>query len=193
MKNLSFIKKLFIAIATLNVVMYGVYGFLIWDINTKNQAASELMVQAGANMKKDEALRAIKLSLSENKDFLSQIDSFFVAPDGVVAFITILESLGKDSNVKLDIGAVAIESDKQDPHPFSENLTLKLSMSGSWQNISYFLSKLQNLPYRVGITSATVTLEGAADSTKFTATSTRVQANGEVWKGTFDIKVLKLK
>ena len=181
----------------MNVVIFGLYAFLFWTIRSQNEKASQLLAEAHQSAKKNEALSAVKASLWENKGFLSQIDSFFVGQDGVVPFISTLETLGTSSAVKLDIGSVSEDTSKKNSDTFSESLTLKLALSGSWDNIFYFLSRLQNLPYRIEITNATIGLQGAADSIKFTTASstsmTRVKASGEEWKATFDIRVLKLK
>ena len=104
MKNPPLIKKIFTICLLLNVAIFSVYGFLFWKIQNQNEKAAQLLVEADANVKKNEALSAIKISLSENKDFLSQIDSFFIGKEGVVPFITTLETLGKESAIKLDIG-----------------------------------------------------------------------------------------
>lgn len=192
MKQIPFTKKVLILCIVLNVVIFVVYGFLYYDIGSQNKKASVLLGQVNSDMQKNDTLRAIKVSLNQNKDFISQIDSFFIAPDGVVNFISLLESLGKKAGVKLSIGSVSVvpEGGAKD---FKENLSLRLDMSGSWENIYYFLSLLQNQPYRIMFDNASVSLEGAADAIKFTDKGTaRVRGQNEVWKGAFSIRVLKL-
>lgn len=192
MKQIPLTKKVLILCIVLNVVIFVVYGFLYYDIGSQNKKASVLLGQVNSDMQKNDTLRAIKVSLNQNKDFISQIDSFFIAPDGVVNFISLLESLGKKAGVKLSIGSVSVvpEGGAKD---FKENLSLRLDMSGSWENIYYFLSLLQNQPYRIMFDNASVSLEGAADAIKFTDKGTaRVRGQNEVWKGAFSIRVLKL-
>lgn len=192
MKQIPFTKKILILCIILNVVIIFVYGFLYYDIGSQNKKASELLGQVNSDMQKNDTLRAIKISLNQNKDFISQVDSFFIAPDGVVNFISLLEGLGKASGVKLSIGSVSVvpEGGAKD---FKEDLSLRLDMSGSWEQIYYFLSLLQNQPYRIMFDTASIGLEGAVDAIKFTDKGTvRVRGQNEVWKGAFSIRVLKL-
>lgn len=194
MKNLTLAKKIFLSLVVINVIVFGLYAFLFWKVIDRSQTTATLMAEETADRQKNDALQAIKQSLNENKDFISQIDSFFVAPDGVVSFITFLEKLGSDSGVKINIGSVAVNPDSKDPNDFKENLSLKLEIEGTWQNVVYFLSRLENLPYRVQFDSATVSLQGVSDGINFKESGAlRKRMPDESWKGLFDIRLLKLK
>ncbi len=194
MKNLTLAKKIFLSLVVINVIVFGLYAFLFWKVIDRSQTTATLMAEETADRQKNDALQAIKQSLNENKDFISQIDSFFVAPDGVVSFITFLEKLGSDSGVKINIGSVAVNPDSKDPNDFKENLSLKLEIEGTWQNVVYFLSRLENLPYRVQFDSATISLQGVSDGINFKESGAlRKRMPDESWKGLFDIRLLKLK
>lgn len=194
MKNLTLAKKIFLSLVVINVIVFGLYAFLFWKVIDRSQTTATLMAEETADRQKNDALQAIKQSLNENKDFISQIDSFFVAPDGVVSFITFLEKLGSDSGVKINIGSVAVNPDSKDPNDFKENLSLKLEIEGTWQNVVYFLSRLENLPYRVQFDSATISLQGVSDGINFKDSGAlRKRMPDESWKGLFDIRLLKLK
>ncbi len=193
MKNLTRIKKIFIFCIALNVVIFGVYGFLFWDIRAKNIQVYELISEADRDIKKDETLRAIKLSLNNNQDFISQIDQFFVPRDGVVSFIDLLEKLGHDSGVELTIGSVSVESETKNNNDFKEILRLKLGSEGSWQSVFYFMSLVENLPYRIEFENASLVLAGASDSILFSGNGSRVRTSDEIWEGSFEVLVYKLR
>lgn len=194
MKNLTFTKKIFLSLVAVNVLVFGVYAFLFWKVIDRSQTTAKLLVEETADKQKNDALQAIKMSLSDNKDFISQIDSFFIAPDGVVGFITFLETLGKDSGVAIAIGSVDVNPDSKDPNDFKESLNLKLEIEGTWQNVLYFLSRLENLPYQVQFDTAAVSLQGASDSLPFKEGGVlRKRMPEESWKGLFDVRFLKLK
>lgn len=194
MKNLTIAKKIFLSLVVINVIVFGLYAFLFWKVIDRSQTTAMLLAEERSDRQKNDALQAIKVSLTENKDFISQIDSFFIAPDGVVGFITFLEKLGKDSGVKINIGSVAVNPDSKDPKDFKENLKLKLEIEGTWQNVVYFLSRLENLPYRVQFDTATISLQGVSDGINFKESGAlRKRMPEESWKGLFDIRLLKLK
>ncbi len=194
MKNLTVAKKIFLSLVVINVIVFGLYAFLFWKVIDRSQTTATLLAEERSDRQKNDALQAIKVSLTENKDFISQIDSFFISPDGVVGFITFLEKLGKDSGVKINIGSVAVNPDSKDPKDFKENLKLKLEIEGTWQNVVYFLSRLENLPYRVQFDTATISLQGVSDGINFKESGAlRKRMPEESWKGLFDIRLLKLK
>jgi hypothetical protein len=194
MKNLSITKKIFFITLSLNVAVFGVYGFLFWNVRTENKEASQLQSEADTDIEKNNELSTVKESLSQNASFISQIDSFFVAHDGVVDFISMLEKLGQDAGVKLNIGSVAVDSTQTKKVDFKEGLRLRIETGGSWRDTLYFLSVVENLPYRVEFNSSSLSLIGAEDSILFKDSSaSRERSKDETWKSSFDITVLKLK
>ena len=194
MKKLTFTQKIFAGVLGVNILVFGVYGFLYWKIQDQSKKTSVLLAQEITDRQKDDSLRAIKISLDENKDFISQIDSFFIAPDGVVNFITSLEKLGRESGVGVNVSSVAVAPDAKVANDFKESLKLKLDVSGSWQDVLHFLSRIENLPYRVQFDGASVTLQKTATGINFTSSSTpRKRSGEEEWVGSFDVRFLKLK
>ncbi len=194
MKKITRIKKIFILCVIMNVVVFGVYTFLFLDIKAKNEKVYDLLSEADRDIKKDETLRAVKYSLSENKNFISQIDSFFVPQDGVVSFIDTLERLELNSGIDLGISYVSVETNTKNKNDFKEVLNLRLDGEGSWQNLFHFLSLLENLPYRIEFNSVSFVLSGASDSILFSGSDgLRVRAPSEFWKGSFEVLVYKLK
>lgn len=193
MKNLSTTKKIFMTMILLNVVIFGVYGYIYWNIVQESHTITELQVQSNEYQAKNDALRSVKISLDENQDFISQIDTFFIAKDGVVNFINTLERLGQSTGLKINIQSVSVEQGS-DPKDFKEGLKLKIETEGSWQDSSRFLSIIENLPYRVVVNSASVILNGSSEAILFKdGEFSRKVGPEEVWKWTFDITVLKLK
>jgi Tfp pilus assembly protein PilO len=195
MKDLSRTKKILIVCILLNVLVFGAYAFLYIDIKSKNVRVSELLTEAENDMQKDASLRAIKTSLNENKEFISQIDSYFVPKNGVPDFIDTLEKLGKESEIALSIGSVSVEEGKN-KNDFKDALHLHVDTIGSWQNIYYFLSVLESLPYRIQFDQVSVTLSAASESILFgvgPVSGARQKSANESWKGTFDIIVYKLR
>ncbi len=194
MKGISHTKKvLFITIA-LAMTSLLLYGFLFWEIKTKTQDAAKIQEDADKDVKREESLRLAKISLAKNKESIEKIDSYFIARDGVVSFIEELENLGKETGVILSIGSVSAEVDAKVKDDFKETLRIRLEASGSWKDLFYFLSILESLPYRAQIEQMTLSLLGASDKIPFGGEAgKRVPGKGEVWRGAFELTILKLR
>jgi hypothetical protein len=190
MNKLTNTKKILITCIVLNVLIFASYGFLLWGIYAKANLASNLVTEAAEDVEKDRTLRLIKASLAENEDFLSHVDSFFIPADGVVDFISLLEQLGVESGVELSIGSVSIDSESESAS--KEVLSLNIQTEGSWQDTFTFLSLLENLPYRIEFVNTALRLFGATESILFSG-SQRTLASEEVWQGTYQVSVHKLR
>lgn len=198
MKDTRKIKNILVISSILAIVAFMIYGFLFWSIKGKNEQISQLSNEAGRNVQTDTALRGIKATLESNESSIAQVDSYFIPQEGVVDFINTLDGLGKESGVSLIISTVSAEEDKTDIHSFKETLTFHLEATGSWSETYYFLSRLESLPYYIGINQVSFSLTSATDRMSFANASTtnaitRVRGNDEYWKGSFDITALKLK
>ena len=195
MKNISNTSKILIASIFLVILVYCIYGLLFWTIKGENEKVSILSNEAKIDLQKDESLRATKVSLSNNKDSIENIDSHFLAPDGVVGFIEGLESLGREAGVSISVASVTVEADSKNKNDFKETLRLRVITTGSWSNTYYFISLLENLPLSAEIKNATLSLPGASDKLAFTgaSVSSRKPAAEEKWKGEIELTVRKLK
>lgn len=197
MKNFSPTKKILATIIIINICVFVAYGFVFWRIYTDGQNTSKLINQASLDFQKNEVLRTAKITLAENHDFISKIDSYFIAPNGVVPFIDSVESLAKDYGVEASIGSVAVESDTKIKNDFKETLHLKVEGSGSWSNLVQFISAVEALPYRTVFDQVVFGLTDSADKLTFGGTTPsdtkKAGSSSGKWRATIDVSLLKLK
>lgn len=195
MKTLTNSKKILFILIGLNVAVFAFYGLIYFKIKSNDKASTLYAVTAATDSAKDESLRAMKTSLSQNQDFFAQADSFFIPSDGVVDFINQLEALGKLAHVSLSVASVNVPDQMSTQNAdFKQPLGLQIDTQGSWKNTYDFLSILENLPYVVQLNSVTFTLSSAAESILFNGgPEPRMAGTDEMWKGTFGLTVLKLK
>jgi Tfp pilus assembly protein PilO len=189
-------KKILELVIVLNILVFGAYGFLFWNIQNKEAQAGVLATEASQNATKDTALRSIKSSLTQNKGFITQIDTYFIPSDGAVTFINMLETLGKQSGVKMSIDSVNVTQDPAVAKDFKQTLHLRLITDGSWLNTFALLSTIENLPYRIEFEQVSLTLSGGSDSILYNGaniSSPRTRAANESWNGIFDVTVLQLQ
>jgi Tfp pilus assembly protein PilO len=197
MKDPEKTKKTMVISIVLAIAVFVIYGFLFLNIKDKNEQISTLANDAQQLRSKDDTLKATKTILDQSKDLISQLDSYFIPADGVVGFISVLEGVGKFSGVDMTIGSVGTEADSKAKDEIKETLRLHIETNGSWKNTFYFLSVIENLPYRIDVEDVSLGLVGATDKVLFdnkTATAQTRQPNkDEKWHGSFNVTVVKLK
>jgi Tfp pilus assembly protein PilO len=182
------IKKILTTGLVLNIVVWGLYSVVFWQIRAQTQNVSVLSSEAENETKKDETLRIIKTSLSESGNDILLLDSYFVSQEEVDDFIGSMETLGKDMGVNLSVGSVAVEPDKG-KDDFKEFLRLKVGINGPWANVIDFLSALENLPYKVRLDQVSVSLGSDAGQ----SSSAGTKGSPSRWQAEFEFVALKLK
>src|SRR3990167_2608633 len=115
-------KRVLIIAALLATFSLGLYGFLFWGVKAKNEMASTLLSEAQSDIEQNEILRSIRTSFAEHEKDIAQLDSYFVARDGVADFIAVVEAESTRAGVKISIGAVSAEGDPNINDDFKEML-----------------------------------------------------------------------
>ena len=102
-------------------------------------------------------VRASQISQSEVLDFTKLLDrtagqralvnDYFLTPDTMVNFLTLLEELGATSQVALEITEVAED----------QELTVVLQVSGSFARLNQFVDLLSAAPYLININQLRLT------------------------------------
>jgi hypothetical protein len=192
MKDISHTKKVLLITIALTLASSLIYGFLFLAVKSKNEKISAFLNEADADLKKDETLRSIKITLEDYEEEVAKLDTYFISHEGTSEFIESLESLGEKAGVALTIASVALEQDTRVKNDFKEVLRIRMETSGSWANTFTFLSIIENMPMSVRVENAAVLLFTASDDLSFNG-GDRVRSEGEYWKGSFEITAAKLK
>jgi len=118
-------------------------------------------------------LEKFKVSYTELRPFLKEIDNLFVDSKAPIEFIGFLENTSKESQLKIEILPT---SDKKTEKDFWSYLTFQITSTGSFPNFLKFLEKLENSLYLVEIQNINIgKLIGDKD-----AVSDNVRANFSV-------------
>ena len=172
-------QTLLIISITLAVAGVLAYGVLFRAMKRSNDQISLLVdsVKQNANARA-EAISLKKLVDDVGPD-IKKIDSYYIAPDGTVDFIEMIEQLGRDAGVTAEISRVEI-------HPIAssnttEKLYLTVSFTGTWKSQVHFLSLLESLPYDLYFSRLSVINESHSDT-----------PSKSLWQGKADLEILKL-
>lgn len=143
------------------------------------QDVSDLSQKFEQNAKQEQEMKNLANSINTLTTQTREIDSYFVAPDGDVDFIDQLENTAKVQKLDVQTNSVSIDSPKDLTVKGLQYLVLKLNTKGSWLGTYKFLSIIPNLPYKINLDQADITLSSDKGITP------------PVWQGSFTIRVLK--
>jgi Tfp pilus assembly protein PilO len=96
---------------------------------------------------KEEKTRVVKSISETNKDSIRSLHSFFIPKDDDINFIKQIEEIARGSAIKFEI--ISIEVKLNQTEIFKEDVTVRMDISGSWQNIMNFTQKLEKMPFGV--------------------------------------------
>src|SRR3989344_3459405 len=180
------ISKKTINLIILFLIINALLGTLSWFISDKTVENTEKIVglnnELNQQLVKEQELKTFKEIIDDTSLDREKINSYFVSTDGSVALITEIERLADISDVSIKINSVLFTEYIGD-NGKSENLeflNLNLNTSSKWNNTFYFLSFLENMPYKIFI-----------DSLNFTAKK-NVDGATLNWDGAMSLRILKL-
>ncbi len=98
---------------------------------------------------REERVRIIKNITDGNKDKIQSLRNFFIQKGDEAKFIEKIETVGKDSGVKFEIKSIDV--DPNQPKSFKEDVSVRIAIEGSWQEVAAFIDKVQKMDFGVAI------------------------------------------
>jgi Tfp pilus assembly protein PilO len=167
-KSTKIIATLSIAFLIVSVVGFGVFFTLISKQKTTYAEKSLALAQAQS---RQETVKSLLETLNETKEDRTSLIARIVKEEEVIDLLSRIESLGRDERVALTTNALTVEPLNE----MFETLVVKLSAEGSYTAVVRTLTLLEYLPYQ---------------STMY---NVLLMSEGEMWKGTFELRVTKAK
>lgn len=138
----------------LSMAAIGWYAFLFTEVKAKNERISTLVNDIEANAAEEDIHNSIKVIAAQTTKQRKAVQNYSVAKEGAVPFIELLERMGKDIGVSVDIASVR-ETEIAGSAAF-EYLTLVLTATGTWPSLVQFIGLVEFLPYEAAITQVVV-------------------------------------
>jgi Tfp pilus assembly protein PilO len=123
---------------------------------------------------KEEKTLAIKSIAETDKEQIQTLRDFFVKKGDEVTFIEQIEKAAKDSSIKFEISSIDIVPNQRGS--FKEDLDVKMKAQGSWQDVMFFINKLEKMPF--GVLIENLNLDASAPGS---------------WEGLIDFNVFREK
>ncbi|MEK7179851.1 MAG: hypothetical protein AAB706_00060 [Patescibacteria group bacterium] len=196
MKLPSFLKQNnIIALIILNIIVFGGYAFAFFSMKAIQENMSLLQNEVETSVKKNDTLHSIEAILRDSNSDIEKLQSYFIAPGGIVAFIETIEAQAEVSGVETVIDYVNVEGDGQSKVVGGKEIVrLRLSTKGSWENSTHFLSLLEKVPFQINLERVSFIYSPESESSLSFAPpkGTKLPVK-KSWKGSIDLTSLKLK
>ncbi|MCK6462760.1 MAG: hypothetical protein L6Q29_03005 [Candidatus Pacebacteria bacterium] len=177
MKSNNFFIKTFLSFAAAAAAL----GVWLFVLNYIENGKTDLAVQRGKLAENEERLAGLKSAMDSLNSFKKEsdiIESVFLTEDEMIRVIEGLESISANSGVKLKINSVSADGAKNLKPSFS------FSVDGPFESIIRYLYSLENLPYLINITRASIIKKGTSASAD---AGEEAVAGG--WQGVFTIEL----
>lgn len=110
---------------------------------------------------KNERLLAIKSLAIANQESIEALRSFLVKKGEEASFIGQLEQTAKDSSVKIDI--ISIDDRLNPSDTFKQDINVKMTVSGSWEDVIRFVGRLEKMPFGVLLQGTSLNTDGGGE------------------------------
>jgi hypothetical protein len=132
---------------------------VIGDIESAGEQMRQQLDGIAGYEKKILAAREFAAFQKEEKTNMEKIGRVFVDAKMPLDFINSLETLARDSSIKIEFSS-SVQQDKGGKEPPSMNI--EADLSGSLPGMLFFLGKIENSPYLVRVMSANIKIEEKA-------------------------------
>jgi hypothetical protein len=138
------------------VAAAGVFGgFLFILSNAKGELAVQQNMVADIQSRQQELSSLVRL-VSETEPEREELYSYILQEDGVIDFLTLIESLGRQQGVLLETkGLTVVPIDDA-----FEALQVGVSVEGSYESITYLLALFEALPQQSSVEKVSLSQSG---------------------------------
>lgn len=154
-------KRLFIQIIII-CLLIGFFSFaillpVIRDIHIMNSTITDQRTELEKLYEKGQFFRIVRCQLSTVEKDLPAIQSLFINPDDQLEFITNLESLANQYNLRLQLSLGAVENTLETAAPDTlVPIQTSLSLTGEYNNIQSFITNLENAQFLISISDISI-------------------------------------
>ncbi len=188
-KHLAKTTLLLIIASVVLALALAAYFFLYQEIANTKADIADLSNTLGNDKARNDDLDAIKSNIVATIADHDKITSLFVEDDAVADFIQNIESIAKASGLGVETQTVESEPSPELASFHKELLSETLHTDGSWQDTLQFVGLLSNLPYKLSLTSLSLT--NIPVSQAGTLSEKQKKSSGNVWDAVYSFTVVK--
>ncbi len=153
-------------------------------IQNKNRYTSNVLATLSNKIVSRDNDEILTEKFSELKSINNKISNYFIEPEKINLFINYLEELGTNNNTKLVVKNAEIPSNKKD------TILVKVSISGTFNNVIKVIYLLENSPFYINLTQAFVNED--IQPTTPDNSKTNIKKSIPTWQADVSFSVLSL-
>lgn len=136
-------KKLLIAFFIVNTILFGMCGFLIYSVESKNKKTSALYAASEQQVSDQEKIQNLKQILKETEGDRKKLDEYFITKTNTVSFIEKMKQVSRDASVDLSINSIS------DGEKNTDGVSLGFSAKGSFSSLYRLIVLVELMPYKI--------------------------------------------
>ena len=180
-------KYILTILIVIDLLLFGAYYYFFMMIKNDNEQVSTLSSELSAEQSNEEKMDSIRNISRGSVADSEKLESLFVGSQDAVTFLKQIEDLTSFAGLSHSTESINLVDDPVLLPDNKENLEIVIDISGNWQDIYYFLSLFDNLPYAVHVNSLTLT---ELNNNPSNASSTE---SGGLWQGVLDFSAIASK
>ena len=181
-KTYSPINIVFTVFLVLDILVIGLFGFLLYEINVIKAEAKDMTSNLSIEHAKSERLSQIQKTFGAVSEKIAQLDTYVVTEKSLVSFLKIIESSAQSESLSLKTEIRRADDNVDTANTaLSSILNVTLTTEGSWQGSQNFLAQIESLPYVLEIRQVSI------------RKNSTVASKDGVWSQTvgFDVTIVK--
>ncbi len=142
------VKRILIVVLILNLLAIGLHIYLSMNVNQKINELSSSNIALKKMIEKEAILKIVSGNINNTLEERERTDSYFVGSKkgDVVNFVEKLESLVSQDDLDLEVNSIILDQNDENE---IQKMKISLSVGGRWSDIIYFLTLLENIPYKI--------------------------------------------
>jgi hypothetical protein len=152
-------KKTLILALLLNIVAISLYVYLFVDIVNTQKEITISFDEIERHELDRVKLESVRNIIRDTEHDRAIVESYFVRTDGMVAFISNLESLASEAGVNMEINSINENNDYESLQTIGY-INIMIVADGLWDNVYRFIAMVENLPLKLDIKEAQIEAKG---------------------------------
>lgn len=132
--------------AIVMILAFSLFIFFLRVIENKNEHTVAVLTTLQEKLKEKEDSILFAGKVAELKSTQESINNYFVDPNKIDTFVSYLEGIGGDLDSTVSVKSIEI------PAKTKNLISIKVSISGTFQNVMNTITFLENIPHQINIT-----------------------------------------
>jgi len=160
--------QVFIATLILAATVIAYYLLIFMIVRSDSKSITRLSAEKELQLQLEQRYITDRSFLNTIAVEQTELDSYFLHNDSIVAFLEQVESLGNQTGTNVTVNSVS-EDEKSANDSLFSRLSVSISSIGTWEGVLHTLSLLENMPKPLVIDEARVSVASGGEEQEWRA------------------------